>query len=247
MDTFTRAIHTRPRLSAALSLLSGGGTVADIGCDHGRLGVALLQRGLCARVIAADVSAPSLDKARRLADLTGVSDRMETRLGDGFTPLKIGEADAVALLGMGGTLMREILSASPVPLHGAKAGVFQPMRGVADIRRYLDAEGYTVTHDRVVSEGGRYYQVFRAVPPEADAPCPPPLPDGWPEDCFFLGYRAFQDREALLLPLCEKLLAQRLARLAKAEVPRMRGEARQLEQIIAALTREHAPASPARP
>lgn len=229
------AIHPRPRLTAALSLLSGSGTVADVGCDHGRLGVALLQQGACDRVIAMDISAPSLDKARQLALLTGISDRMETRLGDGFGPLAPGEADAVAILGMGGTLMREILSASPVSLHGAKAGVFQPMRGVADIRQYLYEKGYRITHDRVVRENKRYYQVFRAVPPDAERTGREPLPDGWPKDCFFLGYRAFADREPLLEPLCEALLAQRLTRLEKAEVPHMRREAEQLTQILKAL------------
>ena len=38
-------VHLRPRLSRALDMLRGSQTVADIGSDHGRLAVALLQQG----------------------------------------------------------------------------------------------------------------------------------------------------------------------------------------------------------
>ena len=55
-------VHLRPRLSRALDMLRGSQTVADIGSDHGRLAVALLQPGAAERVIACDISAPSLEK-----------------------------------------------------------------------------------------------------------------------------------------------------------------------------------------
>lgn len=227
-------IHNKARLDAAVRLLSGADTVADIGCDHGRLGVSLLQGGGANRVIAIDISAPSLEKARQLSIRTCVDSRMETRLGDGLMPLRTGEADAVAMLGMGGTLMKEKLSACPQPLCGAGLGVFQPMRGVADIRRYLFEAGYAIGTDLVVQEGTRYYQVFSALTPKVDSPSRQPLPPGWPEDCFFLGYTAFQNREKLLLPYARQLLSQRLDRLSRAEVPKLRREAAQLSAILEA-------------
>ena len=52
-------VHLRPRLSRALDMLRGSQTVADIGSDHGRLAVALLQQGAAERVIACDIRAPS--------------------------------------------------------------------------------------------------------------------------------------------------------------------------------------------
>ena len=55
-----------PRLTAALSMLYGSRIVADVGSDHGRLAAALIQRGVCERVIATDVSDASLLKGRQL-------------------------------------------------------------------------------------------------------------------------------------------------------------------------------------
>ena len=45
-------INLSPRLSAAASLIKGGGIVADIGTDHGYLPVYLIQSGKIERAIA---------------------------------------------------------------------------------------------------------------------------------------------------------------------------------------------------
>lgn len=216
---------------AAIEMLRGCDTLADIGCDHGRLSCVAVQSGAAKRAIAIDVSAPSLEKARALANYIGESERVQTRLGDGFTPLAQGEADAVALLGMGGTLMTRLLADCPTPLMGAKTAVFQPMRAVEDIRRYLYAHGYRVTDDRVVREAGRLYQVFAATPPE---PGRQALPAGWPADCFSFGYVAFQKREPLLKTLVETRLSTHRRRLQKGESAALTKECEQLMQILRA-------------
>ena len=224
----------RPRLETALSLLQGRRVVADIGCDHGRLCCALLQRDAHARCIASDVSAPSLQKARELAQAVGLAERISFRCGDGLSVLEAGEAEAVALLGMGGTLMARLLDACPVPMMGAGLLVLQPMRAEADIRSYLYARGYRVEEDRVVRDAGRLYQVFSVRPPCAagrDA-----WPAGFPEDCFTVGYRAFERREPLLVPLVKRQLDQCEKRLASArgtpgEAP-LAQKARQMRAIL---------------
>lgn len=72
----TRYVHLTPRIEAALALIGKADTVADIGCDHGRLTAALLQRGVCSRVVASDVSARSLQKAKDLIGHIGLNDRV---------------------------------------------------------------------------------------------------------------------------------------------------------------------------
>ena len=188
--------------------------VADIGCDHGRLCCALLQRDARARCIASDVSVPSLAKARSLARLTGLWERIDFRIGDGLSVLHDGEAEAVALLGMGGTLMARLLDACPTPLMGARLAVLQPMRAGEDIRRYLYARGYCVERDLVVADAGRLYEVFSVLPPAPGAR--DAWPEGFPVDCFSVGYRAFATREPLLEALVQRQLAQCELRLRTA-------------------------------
>ena len=197
-----RYVQLTPRLSASLEMLRGYDTVADIGCDHGRLTAALLQRGGCRFVIASDISEPSLEKARQLIAHIGLSDHVSFSEGDGCSVLHPGECDAIALLGMGGTLMTRILNACPVPLMGAKALVLQPMRAQDDIRRYLYENRFRIISDRVICDHGRLYQVFKAVPGIVQEP----IPEGFPQDFFDIGYRSFADRDELLPLLCRQQL-----------------------------------------
>lgn len=228
MQSYRPSIHPRERLSCAMELLSGSRVVADVGCDHGRLSCALVQRKLAERCIAIDISEPSLRKAERLSKLVGVEERIQTRLGDGLAPLKDSEADAIAILGMGGTLMTRILDVSP-PLKGARLCVLQPMRAQEDIRRWLYERRYPVLDDRVIYEAGRYYQVFSIGSPERTRQ---PLPQGWPEDCFFLGYTAFLRRESLLKPLAERLLEGVRRKQKTQRATALESQAEQLETIL---------------
>lgn len=54
------------RLNAIIELTGRSDTVADIGCDHGRLGAALLQCEKARHVIATDISAMSLERENGL-------------------------------------------------------------------------------------------------------------------------------------------------------------------------------------
>ncbi len=179
------------------------------------------------KCIAIDISEPSLKKAERLIQKIGAQERMETRLGNGLAPLAVGEADAIAILGMGGTLIAQILDVSP-PLMGAKKCVVQPMRGAEDIRRWLYARNYPIGEDRVVFDAGRYYQVFSIGEPLDQWQ---EVPAGWPDDFFLLGYTAFLNREPLMKPLIEQMLATTRRKLRTQRAEALLQQETQLEQI----------------
>ena len=223
-----RRVGLTPRLLAALDMLSGSETVADVGSDHGKLAAALLQRGICRHVIATDISASSLEKAKILIGHIGLDSQTEFRTGNGLEVLKVGECDAIALLGMGGTLMCGILHAAETPLKGASFAVFQPMRAQSDIRSYLYRNGYHITDDRVIPEHGRYYQIFRAEHHD----CPQKWPDGFPNGFFDVGYMSFQQKDEHLIALCSQQLRQHQKRMLTAVGTQ--GE-RKLAEKIAAL------------
>ena len=71
-----RSVSLHPRLEAAAALLGKTSVLADIGCDHGRFSAAMLQRGTAEKVIASDISAPSLKKAEQLANVCGLSSKI---------------------------------------------------------------------------------------------------------------------------------------------------------------------------
>ena len=80
-------IRLDSRLHSALLLAQPCGVCADIGADHGRLSAALLQSGRAKQVLVADVSAPSLNKAKILLGGLGLSDRATFAVADGLRAL----------------------------------------------------------------------------------------------------------------------------------------------------------------
>ena len=163
MEKFlTKKIRLRPRLQAAADMINGSHLAADIGCDHGRLSVALLQQGRADRVIASDISAPSLQKATELAALCGLGSRLTTVLSDGMAHLGPDEADAIAICGMGGELIARILEANLPAAKNARCITMQPMRGIEELRQFLRKNEFRIIDERLVLDAGRIYQIIGA-------------------------------------------------------------------------------------
>lgn len=205
-------VHLRPRLERAADMLGQANVAADIGSDHGRLAVSLLQQGRAERVIAADISAPSLQKARTLAIQCGVEGRVDFRVANGLAALEPGEADAILMAGMGGVLIARMLKEGEAVARAAKRLVLQPQGSVSDLRAFLYENGYSIEEEAIVLDAGRYYQLLRV-----QSGPPRPLPPGWPPGYLELGPVAYESGEPLLLPLAQKFRAGHLKRLRKAE------------------------------
>lgn len=152
-------VSLTPRQRAVVSVLPQRcACVADIGCDHGRLGAYLLQTGRTERIIAADISVPSLHKAEQLAETLGISAAFSFRAGDGLSVLEPGEVQAVVIGGMGAFTIMRILEAAPQ--LSAEAFVLQPMGHECSLRRWLLENGFFIADDRVAQEGKRFYHIL---------------------------------------------------------------------------------------
>lgn len=157
-----RPVLLDDRLSRAAALFPACAYGADIGADHGRLSCFLLFSGTCQRMCVADVSAPSLEKARKLLDRYGLTARADIRVGDGLSVLDR-PADAVAILGMGGHTISGILQSGADRLRGA-ALILSAHTDVDLVRKTLMRLPYRIEREEIAFAAGRYYVVLRAVP-----------------------------------------------------------------------------------
>ena len=171
-----KKIHLDGRLLAISEYVDGSRILADIGCDHGRLSVSLLQSGRTGYVYARDISAPSLQKARLLAEKCGLTERMQIEEADGLRGLSV-NPDTIVIAGMGGLLIASILKDGRSIAQNAEQIILQPMRGIPQLRRYLHDEGYLILRDRICEEAGRLYQVMD-VRFTGERQCFSALPDG---------------------------------------------------------------------
>lgn len=202
------------RLRAVFELLGEAPLVADVGCDHGCLSAALITGGRAKTVIASDVSAHSVRKAAALAKRLGIEDRMKTVLADGLSPLDGAEPPySIAICGMGGELIARILERGRTIALFADKIVMQPMRGEAELRKYLVENGYGITDERIAVDSGRYYQVISAAPGRENA-----IPEGFPKDFFRFGWIMAEKRDPALPALLERYKAAYLRELKRAEI-----------------------------
>lgn len=96
------------RLEAALQFI-GAETHADIGSDHAKLPTELVRRGKVKRAVIVEKTAGPFQTASESVARAGLSELIEVRLGDGFSPLERGEVQSASLTGMGARTILGIL------------------------------------------------------------------------------------------------------------------------------------------
>lgn len=140
-----------------------GRVVADIGTDHGYVPLYLYHQKRIAKGYACDINQGSLQKAIDNVALLGAGDVIETRLGDGLTPMQAGEAETAILSGMGGMLMLHIFEESPLVVERLEEMILSPQRDVDKVRRYLHSVGFRIAEEEMLREDSKVYVVMRCV------------------------------------------------------------------------------------
>lgn len=151
-----------PRLLACCGFVSPGDRVADIGCDHGYLGIHLLQTGLARSVIATDVNEMPLQSAMRNAQKYGVRDKMTFYLSDGVRNIPR-NFDVMVCAGMGADTMVSILEAAPWLKAQQYRLILQCQSKTPMLRQYLSEHGWRITEETVLRDGRFLYTVMEVI------------------------------------------------------------------------------------
>lgn len=160
-----RAFMLDARLSAIAGLVPPCERAADIGADHGFLGAHLLLVGRCAFVQFADISAESLQKARRLIGKLKLENRADFVVGDGAEALNA-PVGAAVIAGLGAEVICGIIARGREKLGGAQL-ILSPNLDAPMVRRFLMENSYQIVDEALVAEGRRFYPVIAAQPGEA--------------------------------------------------------------------------------
>lgn len=154
------------RLQAVAALVTPGNRIADIGTDHAYIPIYLIQEKLVPSAVAMDVNAGPLLRAAEHVKENGLEEQISLRLSDGFRELKPFEADTAVIAGMGGGLMKKILTAHPEVTASLKECILQPQSEIAKVRTFLLEEGFLFIEEDMVLEDGKYYPMMKVAPPD---------------------------------------------------------------------------------
>ena len=148
------------RLQLCADFVTEGCRVADIGTDHAALPVFLVQSGRCGGAVASDLRKGPLSSAGKNIEAAGLSEKISTRLSNGFDEIAEEEFDEAVIAGMGGLLICDILRRTPY--RNSKSFILQPMSDPEEVRRWLYLHGFEITREKAACEGKRVYVVMRA-------------------------------------------------------------------------------------
>lgn len=153
-----------PRLAAIARLIPHGARVADIGTDHARLPVCLVNTDRSPRVIATDLNEKPYQSACRQVLAAGVEKLVDVRKGDGLDVIRPGEVEVIVISGMGGTAIQGILERSRGVLAGVSRLVLQPMADAGSLRVWLAQNGWRLLDEELVKEDEKFYVIIAAEP-----------------------------------------------------------------------------------
>lgn len=164
------SVKLSDRLQAAYDMVSEGSLVADVGCDHAFLSIALVLSKKSPEVFACDVNEGPLEKAGQNIASAGLSEQIHTVLSDGLRALKP-PVDSVVICGMGGSLVIHILEQSLEKVRATGELILSPQSDIGKVRMWLKNHSFSLIEERAVIDAGKYYCIIKAAPSEE--------PEGW--------------------------------------------------------------------
>ena len=151
------------RLLACCRFVNPGDRVADIGCDHGYLGIHLLQTGIASSMIEADINRGPLDAARRNAAKFGVKEKMTFHLSDGLQRIPR-DFDCMVCAGMGADTMMSIIRHASDWLKDPKYRlILQCQSKRPELRQWLYDEGFRINRETLAKDGKFVYSIMEVV------------------------------------------------------------------------------------
>jgi tRNA (adenine22-N1)-methyltransferase len=182
------------RLKTVSSMISKGEIMADIGTDHGYVPIYAIRHGIMKKVIAADISRGSCDKAQANINANGFAEQIEVRCGNGLEVIRDGEVlDCLLISGMGGLLAIEIMKQNIPLIEKLKQLVVQPQRDIDAVRKFVHAHGFKIVDEDMLFEDGKYYTVLNCERGEEGeySPCE-----------YMFGKRLIEKKSAVLREYC---------------------------------------------
>lgn len=183
------------RLLACCNYVNQGDRVADIGCDHGYLGIHLLKTGVASSIIAADINEQPLHSATVNALKFGVRDKMRFYLSDGAVRIPR-DFDVMVCAGMGADTMISILCAAPWLKSEAYRLILQCQSKTPMLRRWLWEQGWSIRRETLAKDGKFVYSVIEAVF------APGSLPEDWEH---YISKQLLEDADPLLREYYERI------------------------------------------
>ena len=153
-------VHLGKRLQCIHDLVEKGSIVADIGCDHALLSIALVESGTADKCYACDVAVGPLQRAKEAVSAAGLSDKIDVVLNDGIYGLS-SDITTIVIAGMGFETIRHILQEGESMWNDTRSFVLASHTDIEELRRFLSRHSFVIDDEKIVQER-HFYQIIKA-------------------------------------------------------------------------------------
>lgn len=150
------------RLRSILTWIGESDKIADIGCDHGYLGILSLSKNVKYIQNIDNKEGPLSSAKQNFKDLEHDAEVFFT-LSSGMDDLNE-EVDTVCICGMGADNIIEIISKHLTRAKSLKKIILVPHTKPHLIRKFLSNNNFKIVDEMVILENGKYYEALCAVP-----------------------------------------------------------------------------------
>ena len=136
--------------------------VADIGSDHGKLMIALVQSETISKGYAVENKEGPFERLKNSLAINGVIDRVTPLFSDGIKDLPK-DVKTVVIAGMGGLSIVNILKKHQEKLKYVETIIVDAHNAIPEMRKAVCKMGYIIADEDIVQDGGKYYEIIKFV------------------------------------------------------------------------------------
>lgn len=150
------------RLLTIADLCKDSKAVIDVGCDHAKLPIYLIENNIVDRAIATDIRQGPVDNARKNVVANKLEDKIRINLCNGLADFGPDDGDTIIIAGMGAEEIISIIENAPWTKSNDIKLILQPMTLEYKLREFLYKNGYEVSNEEIAIEGPKIYTIIRA-------------------------------------------------------------------------------------
>ena len=147
------------RLKKIGDLVEANSFCLDVGCDHALLDIYLVKKDKSIKAVASDIKEGPLNQAKENIKREGLSNKIETRLGDGLSTYT-NDINTVIISGMGGRNIIGICKNNYKVFKEIDTYIISPNNYQIDVRKFFTKNGYYIENEELVKDSNFIYQIM---------------------------------------------------------------------------------------
>ncbi len=147
------------RLSAIYDMVPYG-VACDVGADHGKLIISLLENNKISKGVAVENKKGPFDRLNKAIIESGHQDLILVQFADGISKLP-SDVNTVIIAGMGGFSILKILEKDISKLPNVQSIIVDAHNSIDIVRRGIVKLGYRIVMEKVIFEDDIYYEIIR--------------------------------------------------------------------------------------